>query len=190
MGNTAGLKLALKDLIQNNNNELVEGLVHQGVNREIAQITTSTLSPPIGYYFIMIDVSLDREQSRPVSARTTAHPSREVIYTAQVWIGDVAQVELDDEQQSVYETMHLDFDRFVDRVAYLIEQQTWIGTTPKVKLARARGSGAGADGDREVQRENLSATWENNEGDNVASLLSRLTFRLVDECPDDSALYA
>lgn len=138
----------------------------------------------------MIDVSLGNEQSKPLVSGTTQKPSREATYEVQLWIGDVAQVQIDDKQESLFEVMHLDFDRFVDRIAALIKGQNWIGTAPKTKLFRTRGVRNRGDGDRAIQRENRSGTWENVEGDNVAELLSVLSFRLVDECVDDSALYS
>lgn len=179
--NEAAVVLSLKDLIEQNSDILVQGLIHQGVNREIRQVTTSNLTPINSYYFILIYATDPSEKTNPTISRTTRAGTRTTRYPILIEIADEAIVQVGDEE--AYETMHNDFRTFCDRLVDLIEQQNFIGTEPKAKLERNPAN------DRAVEKRNLSGTWEDTESNNWASLYAQLSFTLIDECIDTSALY-
>lgn len=187
MANHKALKEALKSLILINKATLVTALTHQGESRAIEQVTTSNLTPPNGYYYILISVTRSTGQSNP-KVVNRQRPSREAQYNVQIEIADEALVQSDDNtaDAEMYETMHEDFDLFADRIAALIENQNFIGSSPiRFKLLRLNG-----EGDRAIARDDLSGTWEDSEGNGWATLYSMLTFTMIDECDDDTALYS
>lgn len=179
--NEAAVVLSLKDLIEQNRDTLTQGLVHQGVNREIRQITTSNLTPISSYYFILIYATDPGEKTNPTSARTTQSGRRMTRYPILIELADEAIYQVGDDE--AYETMHNDFRTFCDRLVDLIEKQNFIGTEPKAKLER------NLNNDRAIEKRNLSGTWEDTESNNWASLYAQLSFALVDECIDTSTLY-
>ncbi len=68
---TVDVKKAIKNLIKDNESGLLLGLSMQGISRKIHSISTTTLTPLGGYYYIVIQVSDARGQSRSVKATTT-----------------------------------------------------------------------------------------------------------------------
>ena len=62
--NRNAAKLAIKAFIRANEADLLSGLSAQGVNRELAQVTTS-IGPPHAYYWLGIEVASARSFSIP-----------------------------------------------------------------------------------------------------------------------------
>lgn len=180
--NETAVLLSIKELIQLNSATLTQDLVHQNVRRSLAQIATSNLTPPNQYYYVLIYVTDAREGSKPTKSRTTQRPTRNAYYDIQIEISDQAMVQIGEDQP--YDTLHNDFRRLCDRTVHLIEQQNFIGTSPKVKLLRREGE------DRWFTKLNLSGTWQDTESQNWAALYSQIRFTVIDECIDNDGLYS
>ena len=177
---------ALKTLISDNESTLLTGITFQGGQKTIHQITTSNLTPPSGYPYILIYCTEVLEESNlsTGASPTVRHPKRRAPYQIRIEITDQAIVRSDDNQ--AYEQSHKDFRLFIDRIVNLIRTQTWIGTSPKTQLNRS----AGVD-DRVIRKQNLSGTWQDVEKNWWATLHSVLSFELIDGCVDtsDESLY-
>lgn len=177
----------LKALIVANESTLMTGITFQGAAKTIHQITTTNLTPPTGYPYILIYSPTNRERSNLEggSSPTVNHPRRKATYPIVIEITDQAVVSSDDDE--AYETAHSNFRLFIDRLCKLIKDQTWIGTNPRAKLVRGDG-----DDDRVISKQNLSGTWQDTESNWWATLHTQLDFELIDECVDssDAQLYA
>lgn len=175
---TAAVKQLLKDLIldQDNKATLLSGLSKQGRERGIATITTSSLTPPNGYLYIVITIPSSNEKSDPkAGVKTARHPIRMAEYAVEIIIADEALMSITEDEH--YERMQTDFDNFVDRLVALIKDQTWIGTSPKLQLKRRP-----SDGDREIKKDELSSTVPDTESNEWAGLYAILRFTLEDKC--------
>lgn len=172
--NEARVVASLKQLISDNADNLCFGLVHQEQARRFMQITTSNLTPPIGYYYLLIYVTDVAEKTQPSAIKNTARGSRMTRYGIQMELADEAMVQAGDDE--AYETMHNDFRVLSDRLAELIESNVRIGTNPTLVLERDSLN------DRVVTKTNLSGTWTDTEGNGWASLYCQFTFGLVDGC--------
>lgn len=175
---TAAVKQQIKDLIldQDNKATLLLGLSKQGRERGIATITTSSLTPPDGYFYIAIAIPSSNEKSDPkAGVKTARHPIRMAEYSIEVIVADEALMSITEEEH--YERMQTDFDNFVDRLIALIKDQTWIGTNPKLQLKRRPG-----DGDREIKKDEFSGTVLDTENNEWAGLYAILRFVLEGKC--------
>lgn len=175
------VKADLRELIRSNEDALIQGMVHQGQQRFIKQVALSNLTPPSGYYYILVYVTDQREFTRGQTS-TVQKPTPQAEYEVQLEVSDEALVQIGDLE--AYETMHLDFDRFTDRLVDLIREQSWFGSDPKRKLKRAAG-----EQDRRVEKSNLSGTFVDTENNSTATLYCQIRFTLVEECVDRSKLY-
>lgn len=181
--NESAVKTALRDLISSNEAVLTLGLVHQGKQRSFAQVTRSNLTPPAGYYYIIIMIPSSVERSSARSRTQVRNPVREAVYQVQVEIYDEANMDQDFDDE-VYEHMHLDFDTLTDRVIKLVRDQEWISASERLKLVRSPDNT-----DRTITKQSVSGTWGDTETAEVAMLGCRITFALVGECLDDTDLY-
>lgn len=181
--NVQTAKATLKTLIDDNASTLVGSLTQQGVAREIKHLTTTVLTPAREYYFVAIHHEETAEHSRTGTANSN-QPPRAAEYNILVHIEDYA-VSVSGEDE-LYETAQQNFDKFVDRVVKLIKDQAWIGTDPRYRLPRAPDAAS----DRRVVRSDSLQAWYDEAEQYHAMLTSQIRFVLLDECVDDSALYA
>lgn len=173
---------SIKSLINTNKATLVDGLVHQGEQREIEQITISTLTPPNEYYFISIYTDRDEDTNREGFGRTTRLAPTTTNYSMIIELVDYAVIVAGEEEQ--YETMDSDFKKLCDRVVKLLRASAEITYTD----AQSNNFIFRLDNTRSVIKENLTDVWTEAEG--YASMLyCRISFNLLDECTDDSTLY-
>lgn len=173
---TVAVKQSIKDLIRDNQATLLSGLDKQGRERIIQTVSTSSLTPPDGYYFIAILVPDSLEKSNPNrGVRTTRHPTSMAEYDINIIVADEAIMRIGEEHH--YEGMQEDFDEFIDRLVALIRDQNWIGSSPKLQLKRQPG-----EGDRQIGRTELSGTVLDTEKNEWAGLYAILRFTLEDKC--------
>ncbi len=165
------VKDTLRTLILGDESNLVSGLTIFGNARSIHRVTTTRLTPADGYFCIYITTPSSSGFSNPNRVSNTRQPTRASNYDVQILVLDEARVQGID--TNAYDAITQAFDTFVDRIEVLIEGQTWIGSDPKLQLARADG-----DQDRRIDRVDLSGTWLDAEGTDWASLISRLSFTL------------
>ncbi|OGC94084.1 MAG: hypothetical protein A2W25_11925 [candidate division Zixibacteria bacterium RBG_16_53_22] len=174
--NIGAVKAALKSLIETNNATLCTGITHQGQARTLKHVTTSVLTPAIGYYFLAIHVEETLEHTR--TGVNAQRPARQTEYDVLLHIDEFPiPVASEDE---LYETVHADFDKLVSRIVNLIETQTWIGTSPKFRLAR----NAAVEGDRNIIVSNSLQPYFDGAELTHAQLISQIRFRLSQECVD------
>ncbi len=170
---------AVKDLIDSNKETLVQGFVHQGVAREIKQITISSLTPAIDYYFIAIYTDTDEDLTRTGFGTTTALAPSQSIYGMIVEVSDY--VVFTSTEDELYEEMDSDFRKLCDRIIKLLRESYWItdaNTSIKFKLME----------DRRVTKENLTDI-ATNAAEYHSMCYCRISFQLIDECTDDTTLY-
>ncbi len=182
--NEGHVKQSLKDLVLNNENMLMADLIHQGQQRQIVQVALSNLTPPQGYYYILVYITGAREFSR-LQSSVTQRPTAAAEYDIQIEVADEALVQQEDIFSEAYQTMALDFDKFTDRLVTLIREQNWIGDEPKLKVKRGTG-----ESDRRVEKVNQSGNYLNTEQNEVASLNAAIQFTLIEECVDTTGLYS
>ena len=177
--NENAARLALKSLIVDNADMLVDGFSKQGASREIHQVTTSSLTPPTGYFFVSIIVTNSVAEVREGFGRTTAVPPSQATYSIAIDIADYALGDPSEDQ--LFEKLDSEFQIFTDRIVSLIRETRFLthdDTGLKFRLTDSRS----------VTKNNVSANWE--EAAQYAALLGcRITFTLLEECTDDSTLY-
>lgn len=182
--NVATAKATLKTLINTNGSTLVTGLTAQGEARAIKHLTTTVLTPAREYFFVAIHHEESAEHTRVHTANISVPTARAVEYNMLIHVEDYALAVTGDDE--LFETAQSNFDKFVDRIVKLIKDQTWIGTDPRYKLI---GS-IDATGDRRVLRSDSLQAWYDEAEQYHAMLTSQIRFTLIDECVDDTALYA
>lgn len=164
---------------------LVEGFIHQGVQREIDDLLRSSLTPPKQGMSITINCTGVRETSLDMS--NIVQGKDVAVYEMELHVVDIAFPQLPDPAQTPYETMHQDFRLLIARLSYLIRKQTvWWPTasaTPKFRLMQARGGN-----DRLVRVDNRTAWYDEGTGP-YPVLYSVIAFTLVEECVDTGELY-
>lgn len=169
-------RLAIKALIETNKAALVDDITHQGVDREIKQITTSQFTPYTDFYFISI-YSNSTSFTSKVGSRVVAVPSvRQATYEMVIEVLDNAVEQIND--QEAFELMDNDFVLITDRIVSLIASTNKIqynGCT--FKLLK------GEDGsDRVVNKQNMSVMGTNRvTGQTEYVLFSQITFSLTQE---------
>lgn len=182
--NEAYTKDSLRDLLLANENTLVSGLTHQGQQRAIRQVALSNLTPPGGYYYILVYLTDAREFSRPQGS-IMQNPTAVAEYDVQLELSDEAILQQADIHTEAYETMAMDFDKFSNRIVKLLREQSWIGDEPKLKLKRGSG-----EADRRIEKSNLSGNYTDTEEREVALLYCQIRFTLIEECVDTEGLYS
>lgn len=167
---------SLKSLLIDNEADILAGLTYQGQQAYFHAVVTTNLAPPSGYPWLLVYCNSATEKSRPTGGRNMRNPSSIGEYAIQIEYTDQAQVTYGEEFP--YQEMHDTHRIATDRMVNLIEEQTWIGTAPKLKLKRDIGMAE----DRIINKENLSGQWFDTENNLWATLHTQLTFILVDEC--------
>lgn len=176
--NESAVRLALKKIISNSEAQLVSGLTNQGNPRRINQITTSSLTPPNGYYFISIITSENFTTNASGYRNTLLGPS-EASYGVVIEIADYAMFTYGEDE--AYEQMDSDFQIFTDRIVSKLRESFKIidpDTNKEYFL----------DQERRVIKTNLSEIWE-DAAQYHAMLNATITFRLNDKCTDADTLY-
>lgn len=182
--NNAYVKQSLKELILSNESELVGDFVHQGNQRFIKHIALTNLDPPHGYYYILIYIP-DASTFTQTEGKTVRRPRETTEYTVQMEISDQAVVQPGDWTSEAYETMALDFDKFVGRLIELVRGVNFTDDENTIRLKRDI-----SEADRRIDRADLSGNYQNTEQENVALLYSQLRFTLEEQCVDTSRLHS
>lgn len=113
---------AVHDVIYNNKDALVNGIVHQGQPREIKNIFRSILTNWGPSYTITLNSPGARE--RFVQAANTDRGATQVIYPIEIHLVDIAIPQPTDPAQTPYEQMHYDFRLVTERLYTLIKDTT------------------------------------------------------------------
>ena len=158
---------AYRAFIVSKESTIVEGITFQGQPKAFHQVVGTNLTPPTGYLYILVICLGGPERSQPVT--NMQRPTRMTAYRMRIEITD--QALYTQGETSPYSQMHDDFRLIVDRIADLIEKENWIGTTPKVRLQRQEG-----EGDRQIEKLNLSGIWQDARNVSWATLHSQLNF--------------
>lgn len=169
-------KSAVKSFIRAYEADLLFGLSTQGVNRELAQVTTS-ISPPRAYYWIGIEDVRAKEFSIPNV--NVAKPPRWARHEMAIHISDYDIFQIGDDEP--YETMHSHFDLLGDRIVEIIRKARYIpsiNACPRFELQYGEG-----ESDQIVTIDSLSLVGEVSAG-LAAMLYSVIRFTLF-ECVMD-----
>lgn len=178
--NESVVRKTLKNLILTNEDKLVTELYFQGNPRTIHQVTTSTLTPPTGYYFISITTTSIATNNRPKFGNTSGMAPSEAKYEVMIEIADyVIGTTTEDE---LFEKMDGDFQLFTDRLVSLLRETRWIEDLESKSMFRLNN-------ERSMIKNNVGSGWE-EASQYHAMLYSRITFQLLEECTDDSKLYS
>jgi hypothetical protein len=177
--NESAVRRALKTLILENEDILVSGLTFQGNPRNIHQVTTSSITPPTGYYFVSISTTTDNALNRRNFGRTVSVPPSEARYDVLIELADYAIGDPSEDQ--LFEKMDTDFQLFSDRLISILRKSRWI-------IDEETASQFVLDGERRVSKNNTGTNWE-EAAQYHAMLYCRITFQLLEECTDDSKLY-
>ena len=192
--NEIGCQRAIRKLIQDYEDVLIDGHYHQGTYREIAEVVLAAITPPREYYHFKVQVTDAEETSFGRRPGNTAKPKRRAVYNCIVHMADLAlpSGNLDEEQ---YLEQHIDFRSMVDGVAAMISGSYWRSggtyaayfeglpiciedpeTDSKFNLVR------GAADDRSVRVQNLDFEWRETTNDVWTPMFySRCSFRLEEQ---------
>ncbi len=172
--NIPAAKAAIKGLIDDNKATFVNGLTAQGIARSIAQITTSPLTPPQAYYFVVIECS-SANAANAIAQANMQFPPRRYIYSIQLGVTDYAVGQTGEDQ--LYEAMSDDFGLLISRMVNLLETTALITDADSGLTFRLLRSG---QANRLIQVDSLPMTWADAEGYH-SMLLAQLSFQL-EEC--------
>jgi hypothetical protein len=176
--NELAVRVAIKQLIEDSENELVQGLTMQTLPRTIHQVTYSQLTPPSGYYFLNVIVSNSSTGNRSGTGRTVSLPASEATYTVYIDISDYAVAQYGEDQ--LFESMDAQFQLFTDRLVSKLRETYW--------LPSSNGLSFRLDNDRTVTKTNFNTSWE-EAAQYHALLYSRINLTVLEECTDDNSLY-
>lgn len=170
--NITAVKQAVKEAIVTAEATIISGLTHQGMSRSFAHVTTTALTPPQGYYYIVVDSS--GSESRSKVAGNASMPARVNLYSMNISIADYAVGQTGEDE--LYEKMAGDFATVVSRLVGLFET-TAMFTDPDsgntFRLIRALAGGS----DRSIRVNNIPNSWSDADGFH-ALLLSQISFQL------------
>lgn len=169
--NQVALLLALREMIVANEDTLVNGFVHQGVERSIHKVTTTVIDPPQGFYHIAIYCSLVVSASRDAGNIVTA--TEEPIFDCSIFVIDAALQELDEELP--YEDMTHDFRTLCDRMVAMLRSTRCFSAsspndTPKYTIV---------DPKHTIRVENADDNWYDNQNQAYGPILfSTIKFKV------------
>ncbi len=178
--NENAARKAIKQIIQNNCDKLVEGLEFQGALKTIHQITTSDLTPPTGYYYISISIVDSRENNKQGFGRTTATTQQSATYDIIIEISDYVTAN-PGVGEEIFEASDSQFQIFTDRIVNILKENNTI-TEEDTKLTFQ------LEETKTIRKRNATDRWD-DVSQYHAILYSRLSFSLVQKCVDDSSLY-
>ena len=170
---------ALYTVINDNKDDLVDGMVHQGIQREIKEILKSKLTSSKQTYSISLEITNPRE--RFIQGANTMRGKSEVQYPVELHVIDFAIPQLTDSAQIPYETMHHDFRLLVDRLVKLFKDtyRAIPSTTSNPKFIVLEGS--------TINVANRS-DWYDNGDEIYPAMYSVISFTMVDYCADSSLI--
>lgn len=169
-------KQAVKAFIRANQVDLLAGLSAQGVNRVLAQVTTS-ISPPSAYYYVGIENVRTTELSMPNF--NVIKPPRWARHEMAIHLSDYDIFQVGDDEP--YETMHSHFDLLGDRIAEIIRKARYIPSSdacPRFELQYGEG-----ESDQVVTIDSLSLVGEVSAG--LATMLYSVIRFTLFECVTD-----
>jgi len=158
----------IKVLIAANQTTLLQDLEDQGVAREIAHLTKSTLTPPTDYYIVAIGASeSDEAEDRYVSGAS---------YNVTVKVADAALMTPGEDE--AYENMHMNFKLFCNRIAKLIrDQSSFSDAAGDVKFQLKRSE----SGDKRIRKTERELSRDMGE-DMFAMLIALIQFDVQQRC--------
>lgn len=159
------LRLKLRQLVLDNEATLVDGFIHQGVQRTIHQVAVSNLTPPTGYYFIRILVENSTESKLAIINKVKG--KKQANHSVVIGIADYAKYQ--SAENMPFELMDGDFQKFTDRLVSLFDSITYLDCYRLVTESR------------EFDKYNLTDTFEIAEG-YAALMYSEIRFTMVEEC--------
>lgn len=178
----------LKEFINDNKDTWVDGLTLDMEPKEIQQVSSSILTPPMLFYFVAVDIrnaiSYYDDGGRP-RPRNMAHSSLKDYgllideYLVALIVADYAikTMPLEGEVQS-FEEEHVLFRTLTDRMVDALDQQD--------KFVNADADytmwipGDGGDEDRRITKDNRADIWEDDGGQHFG-LVTEISF-LVKAC--------
>lgn len=161
---------SLYDTIDAVRDDLVDGIEHQGVQREIKSLNRSILTGWRECYTIAINCVGERIR-RKVGANTLLVSAREYIYEMELHVSDIAFPQVTDEIQIPFEVMHTDFRLLKERLVTLIEIDTDYFTdgTDRFRLPP----------DGQVTIQDLTNWFDDTDGSSYPTLYCIIKFELV-----------
>lgn len=161
-------KKSIQRLLQESETDLLQGIIRFDVQRTFAHISRSPLTPPTGYYFLVVFVENKRKRrfqefgNDDVSLKVQQ-------YRINITLVDYIQGVTGEDQ--LYEAMTDDFTTVTDRILELIDPEEDIAyfydDTHRFRLTN----------DTEVTCDNTPVFWEEAESYN-AVLIADITFEI------------
>lgn len=192
--NEVGCQRAIRKLIQDNEDVLCSEMIQFGQQREIKDVVLSVMTPPVEYYYILVQVLRKIGTNFGGAPGNQAKPHRRAEYNCAVHVLDVA-VASGEAGEEQYEMAHTDHRILCDRIEALVcgtyfpaggTYATYFGGYPicipdpdsnsEYKLKRGRTS------DRVVNVQNQDTTWTDPNSDQYTPIFySTLTFTMEEE---------
>jgi len=167
---------AISEWLENNKDGFVSGISHQGVDRQIAEISPTILNPPSQYYVIAVHV---RRATETLSDIRNSPGQRPVVrYDVEVHISDLAVPQSSDTVP--YDTVHADFRTVVSRIVYGLRGARWFPdstSSPRYRLDLPAAT---------ISVEDRTAWYGQNS--EYPILYAVISFSLLNECGDGGSL--
>jgi len=192
--NEVGAQRAIKKLIDDYKDVLVDGHYQQGTYRAINEITLSVLTPPRQYYHVKVQVRGAEDMS--FVDRNTAKPRRKPVYDCMIHVADPAKAS-GTYWAEQYELAHTHFRSMVEGIAALVAGSYWASpingtyytyfqslpiciedpdTNSKFHIVR------GGRSDRLIRVQNLDHTWQDPDNEVWTPLMySTIQFSLEEQ---------
>lgn len=165
------VRQTIKNLILNNETTILDSITQQGQQRTFAHITTSSITPPTGYYYVNITTDSPVLSYRDEGINVLIS-SKIITYPVSVVLVDHVQPTFGEDE--LYETTDSDFqvvgDRMVNLLADIIDTNGKL-TSPN-NLVYTLGD--------TITKSNLATSWTDAESYH-AVLSSEIRFEL-EEC--------
>jgi len=168
---------AIYDVLNTNKNSITDNIQHQGQERHIKAILKSVLTEPKETYAINIGITSVNE--RFVPAGNTTRGKSVATYFVELHVIDFAYPQVEDANETPFETMHGDFMLVIDRLVKLIKDDTTSFTSGGARFILLENN--------DIRVDNRTA-WYDVQQTSYPILYSVILFRLVDYCADSSLL--
>lgn len=172
------VKQAVKELIDDNAIMLCGGIVHQGIQRQIAMLSTSELTPMPDHYAIYVASKTSGYGKLITKTSGPGTGQKGQIVDVTILIYDEAVLQANEDE--AFEKVNEDFDLFVDRVGYLVLD------TGRITLSDGKRTSLVDDGElNAVDRSDMSGQWVESEDEVGNWLVAQLKFSLRCNCASD-----
>ena len=161
-------RLSIRKLLDDNSTTLLSGIIHFGEQREFVHLTTSSATPPTGYYYLAV---LALTSTSDV-AGSVNNPTPRMLVKHDIEIALVDYIDSVAAEVEVYEGMDQDFQLLGDRIVELLEATNFIVSDD--------GDSFRLDRTTSVIKTNQHQTWEDAQNW-YAMLFANIGFTLI-EC--------